>query len=137
MTTQTFYTRQLLLHYGKQLVAARRLARREQLIGRGLHGDEAENALRRRTMIERIAREIMDNLIFSGSENPIVQEVRGRLEGELGEKLIFRYPPADQDVKIFRRNDQGQEHELPQREKQQVMDRLWDVTLKTVDATML
>jgi hypothetical protein len=137
MTTQSFYTRQMLMHYGRQLVAARRLARREQLIGRGPHGDAPDAEARRRAIIERIAHEIMDNLIFSGSENSIVGEVRRRLAGELGEHLVFRFPPAEGDVRIFRKSENGEEKELPQGEKQLVMDRLWDVTLKTVDATML
>jgi hypothetical protein len=88
-------------------------------------------------MIERVAREIMENLIFSGSENPIVLEVRKRLSEEVGEDLIFRYPPAEQDFQIFRTGGQGFETELAPGEKQAVMGRLWEVTLRTVDATML
>ena len=136
MTTQTFYTRQMLLQYGRQLVAARRLARYDQLLGRGQHRDAESVDAKRRLMIERIAREIMENLIFSGSDNPIVQEVKERLAQEVGEVLTFRYPPADQDFKIFR-TVQGEEVELPEMEKQRIMGWLWDVTLRTVDETML
>ena len=88
-------------------------------------------------MVEGIAREIMENLIFSGSDNPVVQEVKERLVEESGEEYLFRYPPADQEFKIFRVSPGGQEKELSQSEKQLVMGRLWDVTLRTVDATML
>ncbi len=137
MTTQSFYTRQMLLQYGKQLVAARRLARYDQLLGRGLQSNADAVAVKRRQMVERIAREIMDNLIFSGSENPIVQEVRDRLAEEMGEQFTFRYPPAEQDFKIFRSGPEGQEVELGAAEKQRLMGQLWDVTLRTVDATML
>lgn len=137
MTTQSFYTRQMLLRYSRQLVAARRLARYDQLLGRALPGDPEAADAKRRAMVERIAREIMDNLIFSGSDNPVVREVQERLAEETGEELVFRYPPADQDVKIFRTGADGQEEELPLGEKQEVMGRLWDVTLRTVDATML
>ena len=134
MTTHTFYTRQMLLQYGRQLVAARRLARYDQLLGRGQHRDAESTSAKRHAMIERIAREIMENLIFSGSDNPTVQEVKDRLARELGEELIFRYPPADQDFKIFRIvNDE--EVELSETEKQRIMGRLWDVTLRTVDET--
>ena len=136
MTTQTFYTRQMLLQYGRQLVAARRLARYEQLLGRGRHLDPQSAEAKRQSIVERIAREIMENLIFSGSDNPTVQEVKERLTRELGEELVFRYPPADQEFKIFRIRD-GEEIELSETEKQRAMARLWDVTLRTVDETML
>ena len=137
MTTQTFYTRQMLLQYGRQLVAARRLARYDQLLGRGQHRDDSESAaVKRRAMIERISREVMENLIFSGSDNPIVKEVKERLTKAIGEELVFRYPPADQDFKIFRQVE-GEEKEVAGAEKQRIMGQLWDVTLRTVDETML
>lgn len=137
MTTHSFYTRQMLLRYSRQLVAARRLARYDRLLGRGGQADPDAAAEKRQAMVERVAREIVENLIFSGSENPIVQEVQGRLIEELGEELVFRYPPADLDFKIFRTLEDGEERELLPGEKQAVMGRLWDVTLRTVDATML
>ncbi|MCL1939991.1 MAG: hypothetical protein FWG04_04955 [Desulfovibrionaceae bacterium] len=137
MNTQSFYTRQMLLRYSRQLVAARRLARYDQLLGRGpQQGSEAAEA-KRRAMVERVAREVMENLIFSGSDNPVVQEVQARLAEESGEDYTFRYPPAEQDFQIFRTAPDGEEVELSQGEKQMVMGRLWDVTLRTVDATML
>ena len=136
MTIQTFYTRQMLMQYGRQLVAARRLARYEQALGRGPQSDHQSVAAKRRAMVERVAHEIMENLIFSGSDNPIVLEVKERLARELGEELVFRYPPADRDFKIFRVSSQG-ESEVTGTEKQKVMGRLWDVTLRTVDVTML
>ena len=137
MTTHSFYTRQMLLRYSRQLVAARRLARYDRLLGRAGQADPDAAAERRQAMVERVAREIVENLIFSGSENPIVQEVQERLTEEMGEQLVFRYPPADLDFKIFRTAEDGEEHELAPGEKQAVMGRLWDVTLRTVDATML
>lgn len=137
MTTQTFYTRQMLLQYGKQLIAARRLARYEESLGRGRQAGTEAAFARRRQMIERIAQEIMDNLIFSGSDNAVVQEVKERLAKELGAEFIFRYPPADRDFKIFRLDGGGNEHELADHDKQTVLNRLWEITLRTVDATML
>lgn len=137
MTTQTFYTRQMLLQYGKQLVAARRLARYEDTLGRTRVTDNEAVAARRQSMVERIAQEVMDNLIFSGSDNPVVREVRERLSREMKTDFVFRYPPADNDFKIFRLSSTGEEKELPDKEKHDVMNRLWQITLQTVDATML
>jgi len=137
MATQTFYTRQMLLQYGKQLLSARRLARYEESLGRGQQANAGDVLARRQSMVERIAHEIIDNLIFSGSDNSIVQEVKERLSKELGASFVFRYPPADRDFKIFRQNNHGGEQELPEEEKLKVLSRLWEITLRTVDATML
>ncbi len=136
METQSFYTRQMLLQYGRQLVAARRLARYEQLTGRRAVGQD-DAAAQRRAMVERIAREIMENLIFSGSDNPVVQEVHETLDRETGESHVFRYPPGSLEIRIFRLDPDGSEEELGAEARQVVMARLWDVTLRTVDATML
>ena len=136
MTTTSFYTRQMLTTYGRQLVNARRLARYEQLMGRQLPPEDSV-AYRRKLMIERISREIVDNLIFSGSDNPIVTEVRKALEAEMGTKLEFFYPPGRLDYKIFRTDDNGVKTELDEVEKQVLMGKLWNVTTRTVDATTL
>ena len=56
MDSQSFYTRQMLLQYGKQLIAARRLARYEQMIGRGKRTDNDADLAKRRALVERIAR---------------------------------------------------------------------------------
>ena len=127
----------MLLQYGKQLVAARRLSRYEKMIGRTQQTDREAVLARRRLTVERVAREIIDNLIFSGSDNPIVLEVKERLAEERGERYIFRYPPAEEDFLIFRETPEGGEEELSFTEKRELMDELWDVALRTVDATML
>lgn len=136
METQSFYTRQMLLQYGRQLVAARRLARYEQLIGRRSAGPE-DAAAQRRAMVERVAREIMENLIFSGSDNPVVREVHETLDREAGTAHSFRYPPGSLEIQIFRLGPDGAEEELTPEERHVLMGRLWEVTLRTVDATML
>lgn len=136
MSNQSFYTRQMLTTYGRQLVSARRLVRYEQLIGRQSPAEDAV-AFRRKLMIERVSREIVENLIFSGSENPIVLEVRKALEQEFGVPLEFHYPPADLEYRVYRVEKDGRRIELADAEKKNLMDRLWEVTVRTVDATTL
>ncbi len=136
MDSQSFYTRQMLLQYGRQLVSARRLVRYDTLLGRNLAKDQGLLHAQRKAMVERVSREIVDNLIFSGSENPIVCEVREALSKERGEKLVFRYPPGELDVRIFRIINAGEEEEILGQEKQLVVEQLWRITLQTVEATM-
>ena len=136
MEPQSFYTRQMLLQYGKQLIAARRLARYERLTG-PRRVDEDAALTRRRALVERIAREIVENLLFSGSENPVVQEVRKNLERETGREYIFRYPPDEEEFLVLRRTPEGGEKELTEEEKRDLLARLWEASLRTVDSTML
>lgn len=136
MSEHSFYTRQMLSRYGRQLVSARRLARYEFLLGKEAP-PEATLAVRRKIMVERVAREIIDNLIFSGSDNPVVEDVKDALEEKTGMKLEFQYPPADLNYKIFEIRDDGSKHELSDTERHKTMEMLWEVTLDTVNATML
>lgn len=137
MDTQSFYTRHMLLQYGRQLIASRRLARYTQLVG-GNSGNRGRPApeVQRQLMVERISREVIDNLLFAGSDNPVVLEVKERLEQEIGERLIFQYPPGEIDFKIFRETG-GEAAELAPDEKHIVMGRLLDITRRTVAETML
>lgn len=136
MDSQSFYTRQMLMQYGKQLVASRRLARYETLVGRKKVTDQNELLNRRKELVQRVAREIMSNLIFSGSENPIVMKVRERLAHEMGEDYVFRYPPDEENFLIYRVTGEG-EQELSTSEKNALVEKLWHVALQTVDETML
>lgn len=136
MDTQSFYTRHMLLQYGRQLISSRRLARYQQLLGARTPAHENPPNVQRQLMVERIAREVVDNLIFAGSDNPVVLEVKERLDHELGGNFVFQYPPGEIDFKIFRQ--EGEElHEVASDEKHIVMGRLLDITRQTVAETML
>lgn len=87
-------------------------------------------------MVERISREVVDNMIFAGSDNPVVLEVKERLDHELGGKFVFQYPPGEIDFKIFR-EEGGELVEVTSDEKHIVMGRLLDITRQTVAETML
>jgi hypothetical protein len=87
-------------------------------------------------MVEHVARELMDNLLFTGSANPVVEEVRQELDHTLKGQYTFWYPPGEVDVRIVREGPEGV-HELTSKERKEVMTTLWDITLAKVDATML
>ncbi len=132
----------MLLQYDRQLVTARRLAR--QLPGgeaRPSGPPPAEAASptpesKRRAMVEHVARELLDNLFFTGSDNPVVAEVRKELDAALGVHYSFWYPPGELDVRIMREDADGR-RPVDSEERKRVMTALWDITLAKVDATML
>ncbi|MDR2503506.1 MAG: hypothetical protein LBD82_03870 [Deltaproteobacteria bacterium] len=137
MERQSFYTRHMLLQYGRQLISSRKLIRYQRLLGRERGYDPLPvPEEQRKLMVERITREVVDNLIFSGSENPVVLEVRDRLDAALGERLVFQYPPGEVDFKIFRIRGEDFEEVAPD-ERHAIMGKLLDLTRQTVAETML
>lgn len=126
----------MLRTYARQLTSARRLAR----FRRSLPGADDETSVsrqvKRRLLVEQVSREIVENLVVTGSENQTVQSILTALDREFGEQLQFQYPPAAIDLQVFRMTDQGPV-EVTGPEKQAVFKRLWEITLEKVDDTML
>ena len=78
----------------------------------------------------------MENLVFSGSDNPIVQDVKTALEHELGERFSFKFPAEDLSFQVYRETAAGSE-KVEAAERLRILDRLWSITLDKVDQTML
>ncbi|WP_461210507.1 DVU0524 family FlgM-associated protein [Desulfocurvus sp. DL9XJH121] len=139
MSAATSYqTNRMLRTYSRQLTCARRLARfKRSLAAAGAEEDVTISRLAKRKMlVEQIAREIVENLIVSGSENEVVQGILAQMEVEFGGRLEFAYPPSEIDLQVFRIEDQGPV-EVTGPEKQTLFNRLWEVTLEKVNETML
>lgn len=130
--------RNMLRTYGKQLTSAKRLARFRRALQRSESQDTVtiSREARRRELIEKISREIIENLIVSGNENPVVSDILEQLELDFGTRYLFEYPLDGSDVQILQETEEGV-FDLPREEKSQVMNRLWEITLDKVDQTML
>ena len=137
--TANAYTHKNMLHtYGRQLTSAKRLAR----FRRALKLSQAQDVVtisreaKRRELIERVAKEIIENLIVDVSDNPVITEIQDRMELAFGERFMFEYPLDGQDLQILRDTGAGPE-ELSAEEKRTVMNKLWEITMSKVDETML
>lgn len=138
MTLKSTYFRNMLRGYDRQLVTGRRLARYTRTLhGGGLEDEVRESReIKRRALVERVSREIVENLILSGSQNPLVASIKEQLNQEFGNRLSFTYPPSEQDLQVFIETTGGP-REIAPHEKVQVLNRLWQITLDKVDETML
>ncbi len=133
----SYYMQHMLLQYGRQLTTARRLARHRHAMRLASGDDGGPSPEQKRSlMVDRITSEIVENLLLTGSDNPIVQEVKDRLNLELGEEITFRYPPGELDMRIFRQGEGGPEEVSPE-EKSRIMGKLWVIAQETVDSGML
>lgn len=137
MNTSSFYVRNMLHQYDRQLVTSRRLARYRQVMELA-SGEEPELTAeeRRKIMVERVARELFENLLFTGSDTPLVRDILQELMKQRSEHLLFKYPPGGLQLTILRETDEGFV-EVEPFEKQHILDQAWNITLDIVDDTML
>ncbi|SDB44819.1 hypothetical protein SAMN05660653_02156 [Desulfonatronum thiosulfatophilum] len=138
MTIKPFQVQNMLRHYGQHLDQGRRMARYRMLLQRASPEDVVNLSQdgRRKQLVEKIAAEIMDSLMVSGSSNPVVLEIKEELEREFGFGMEFRYLPLEPELQILRK--EGEElTEVVGEEKQTILQRFWRITLAKVNETML
>lgn len=88
--------------YEQQLLAARRLVRMrarmqneldpKKNLEQGFQDPSPEE--KRNSYKEDIARHIFNDLLYTGSNNPVIEEIRQELSEVLGITLRFTYPPG-------------------------------------------
>lgn len=138
MSTNPAEVRTMLRTYGKQLSSAKRLARfkRALMLSGGQEQSSISRQAKRRELVQRIAKEIIENLIVNGDENRIIQDILEEMGNELGGRVMFEYPLDGGDVQILMETPAGPK-EAQGEERMQIMHRLWETTLARVDQTML
>jgi hypothetical protein len=127
----------MLRQYERQLLNARRLAR-YRIALRLAQGEEllTDPAEERRRMVDKVAKELYEHLIFTGSENPVAETIRTELSASAGTPLHFQYAPGEAALQLVREGSSGPEA-VSQLEKTQLLEQLWRITLAKVDETML
>ncbi|WFS63800.1 hypothetical protein LF599_06450 [Pseudodesulfovibrio thermohalotolerans] len=136
MNTSSANVRNMLRTYGKQLTNAKRLARFRQAMGGVEPQDDVARQAKRRELVQRIAHEIIENLIVNSDRSPVVRAVLEQLENEFGCRYVFEYPLDGGDVQIIGETPQGP-REIDGSERSRVLRRLWEIALSKVDGTML
>ncbi len=136
MKSQSAQVRTMLRTYGKQLTSAKRLARFRQALGASPQVDDVAKQAKRRELVQRIAHEVIENLIVNSEHTPVVAAIVKQMESEFGQRYIYEYPVDGTDVQILQETQQGP-HEVTGPERDKVMRRLWEITLSKVDNTML
>lgn len=138
MTISPYLTKNVLSEYIKELNHGRRIARLRRLLRQAGHDIvEVSPEAKRRQMIEQIAREIIENLLTSENNHPIVLEIKADLERKMNQKFIFKYPPPNgDDIHILKEEKNGPVELLP-KEREQILQKLWEITIKKVNETMI
>ena len=124
--------------YDQHQEAGRRIARFKKYMDRAGQQDSVSisKEAKRRQLVEKVAGEIVDNLIGSDTANPVVREIKAQMAKEFGQDVLFRYPSDGNGLQILKKTAQGVA-ELTNGEKDAFMRRLWEVALTRVNETML
>ena len=138
MAGQSVNVRLMLRTYGKQLTSAKRLARFKRALALSGAQDlvSISREARRKELVERIAQEVIENLLVNGQDNPVVTRILAELEQEMGERVLFDYPLDGGEVQLLRLSPAGPQEIAPD-EKVRILRRLWEITIQNVDDTML
>ncbi|MCT4534247.1 DVU0524 family FlgM-associated protein [Halodesulfovibrio sp.] len=148
MTVKSFYVQNMLRKYKKQITSAQLIARaggsarilqnQDYQDGDAQLSDINRKLLdkNRQRLVERVAREVYENLLFSGSNNPIVEEIKTQLEIDIGFSVLFRHPFPNLSLQIYKESEFGP-IKLSGDEKEDVLNKLWAISLDKVNATML
>ena len=91
---------------------------------------------RRNELIERVSREIVDNLLGSESSNPVVQEIKQQINEEYSSELLFSYSMNDTRLQIMQRHSEGTT-QLTDEDRDNVLARIRKITQEKVDKTMV
>lgn len=129
--------RLMLQGYEQQLLAARRLARfrMRHRLAQGEDPNDPDPSIKRRLMVEKVARELYETLIYTGSDNPVVEDIRQELGREVGQEVRFTYPPGGR-LRIVAQGPEGLE-ELSDEKRRATRNALWRITRQKISESML
>lgn len=138
MTINPFLVKSVVRTYDQHQDTGRRIARFQKYMDRAGQGDSVSisKEAKRKQLVEKVAREIVDNLIGSDSSNPVVKDIKDQLSKEFGDDVVFRYPSDGGGLQVLKNTESGVA-ELTNGEKDAFMQRLWEVAMTKVNETML
>lgn len=133
----TAQMRIMLNSYEQQLLAARRLARfrAQRRLAEGLPPEDRDPAIKRRQFVQKVAHELYERLLYTGSSNPVVNEIRKELSRRLNKEIEFTYPPGG-SLCIAVREPDGL-RPLNEEEQRHYRDMLRSITAQKVNESML
>ncbi|HJA78622.1 hypothetical protein [uncultured Desulfovibrio sp.] len=129
--------RQRVQGYELQLLAARRLTRlrTRMRLAAGEAPHDPDPSPQRGLYVEKVAQEVYESLLFTGSDNPVVEEIRRALSERVGFTVRFTYPPGE-GLCLVRQDDRGARR-LSSELQLRVRRLLWRITREKIDRSML
>jgi hypothetical protein len=139
MAIHSYMLKNMMRSYDRQIGNGQRLERIRKYLAPLTEENQGTDRIgqgKRDRLIQQISREIMDNLLTSGSTNPIVQEIKEELDREFPEGLFFSYGISDKELKIMRITG-NKTITLPPEDRDKVMARAKEITREKVDRTII
>ena len=140
MIIHSYMLKNMMRSYDRQIDNGQRLERIQKHLAPLLtpkdKQKDGQGRTKRDQLVQQISREIIDNLLGSGSTNPIVQEIKDEIDREFPEKLFFSYGISDNELNILRSTPQGVTVLSPE-DRAKVMTRIKEITLDKVSKTLI
>ncbi|PIE68989.1 MAG: hypothetical protein CSA21_04755 [Deltaproteobacteria bacterium] len=144
MTIRTYMLKQMMRSYDRQIDQGHRLESIQKYLApftqKGTHqandSQDTTSLQKHDQLVEQISREIIDNLIASGSTNPVVGEIREQLNQEFPDRLLFSYGIPDNELNIVHIEGTASTTLSPE-ERDKVMVRIWEITREKVGSTII
>ncbi len=96
---------------------------------------EQQVDLRHKLLVEKVAEEVYNNLLFTQPDNEIVKEIKKELSHKYGSSIEFRYNAISNNIRVYDVSEQGL-NELFAEKKDLILGELWHITLEKVKDTM-
>jgi len=136
MTIKPYLVQQAISEYDHRTRQGRQLARIKKILREDTVSISPE--AKRKFMVQQVATEVIENLLPSKSNHPIVKEIMQELEKEFQEKFTFKVEPDSGDhrlqLNVYQKDSLLK---LPPARAKQVLQRLWEITINKIDQTML
>ncbi len=139
MKAKSTQFRLMLQQYELQLLTARRLARYQQTQLAEAEMDPPDPDAHRKATVQRVAKELYERLIFTGTDNPLVDDIMEQLSTALGSKLLLHYPTPEPlknaHMQLLRQPESKQAlpEPLEGQEQMEALHLLWGITLEAVE----
>ncbi len=86
-------------------------------------------------LVEKVAKELYQNLLFTKSQNITIKQIKDELNEIFDKKITFKYQALTNKISVYEESEQGI-LELHNEEKDIILNKLWQITLIKVSDTM-
>lgn len=129
------HMRHVVRGYETQLLAARRLARlrASRRAAAEEQPDPEAIARKQQEFIHKVAKEMYTTLLYTGTENPVAEQIRQTLGDLLGQEVRFVYPPG-KTLHLLLHDDAAQTQLQPV--KAAMLTDLWQATMLVIGRSL-
>ena len=87
---------------------------------------------RRKELISRLTKEILNNLLTAAEQPKIVQEIKEELKKEFGSEFLFEFDPKEKTIKVRKEDKQ----EINDKEHEKIITKLKEIIYDKLNSNL-